>query len=204
MTAAIVPPAVSGWVQRIRMALRRHPLPAYLGGMWLRRHFTRAAGAVVWVEGFPAPRIRNLGVLVTQGCTLSAGTLLEVAPGARLALGKGVFLNRGVRITCESAITIGQRSVVGWDTVILDTDQHERAGMGDPLGPVVIEEDVWLGCRVIVLKGVTIGRGAVVAAGSVVVSDVPPDTLVAGQPARVIRTLPRGIPRRSLSGGRGR
>ena len=57
--------------------------------------------------------------------------------------------------------------------------------------PVIIKDKVWLGAKVIVLKGVTIGEGAVVGAGSVVVNDVPPWTLVAGNPARVIRALPR-------------
>jgi len=62
--------------------------------------------------------------------------------------------------------------------------------------PVIIKDKVWLGAKVIVLKGVTIGEGAVVGAGSVVVNDVPPWTLVAGNPARVIRALPseeRGV-----------
>jgi len=59
---------------------------------------------------------------------------------------------------------------------------------------VVIEDDVWLSARVIVLKGVTIGRGAVVAAGAVVTKDVAPHTLVGGVPAKLIRSLePRSL-----------
>ena len=56
--------------------------------------------------------------------------------------------------------------------------------------PIVIEDDAWIGMNCIILKGVTVGRGAVVGAGSVVTKDVPPWTLVAGNPARVIKELP--------------
>jgi maltose O-acetyltransferase len=54
--------------------------------------------------------------------------------------------------------------------------------------PVIIEDDVWIGINVILLPGLTVGRGAIVAAGSVVTKDVPPDAIVGGNPARVIRS----------------
>ncbi len=59
------------------------------------------------------------------------------------------------------------------------------------MAPIVIADKVWLGMNVTVLKGVTIGEGSVVAAGSIVTKNVPPWTLVAGNPARIIRELPR-------------
>lgn len=62
---------------------------------------------------------------------------------------------------------------------------------GVVMGPVRIEDHAWVGFNVIILKGVTIGEGAIVAAGSVVTKDVPAFTVVAGNPARVIRELPR-------------
>jgi maltose O-acetyltransferase len=73
----------------------------------------------------------------------------------------------------------------------MDSDFHglvER-DKPEPPAPIVIEDDVWLAVRCTVLKGVRIGRGAVVAAGAVVVSDVAPWTLVAGVPARPVKTL---------------
>jgi acetyltransferase-like isoleucine patch superfamily enzyme len=59
----------------------------------------------------------------------------------------------------------------------------------EDVAPVVIEEDVWIGTNCMVLKGVTIGRGAVIAAGAVVTKDVPPFTVAAGNPARVIKRI---------------
>jgi acetyltransferase-like isoleucine patch superfamily enzyme len=87
---------------------------------------------------------------------------------------------------------IGNNVAVGNYTLVMDTDFHAVGDHTKPgeCSPVVIEDDVWLGARVTVLKGVHIGRGAVVAAGAVVTRDVPPYTLVGGVPAKVIRTLP--------------
>jgi acetyltransferase-like isoleucine patch superfamily enzyme len=71
----------------------------------------------------------------------------------------------------------------------MDTDQHELPGAGLVVRPVAIEDRVWIGARAIILKGVTVGHDAVVAAGSVVTRDVPPRTVAAGVPARVVRRL---------------
>jgi maltose O-acetyltransferase len=76
---------------------------------------------------------------------------------------------------------------------MMDNDFHrlepERRDERPPSAPIVLEENVWLGVRAIVLRGVTVGAGSVVAAGSVVSRDVPPRVLVGGVPARVIRQL---------------
>jgi acetyltransferase-like isoleucine patch superfamily enzyme len=68
-------------------------------------------------------------------------------------------------------------------------DEYQRARDLNP-EPINIEEGVWLGARCIILPGVTVGRGAVVAAGAIVTKDVPPNKLVAGVPAKVIKSLP--------------
>jgi len=65
-----------------------------------------------------------------------------------------------------------------------------RVASGSPLSTVSVEDGAWIAARVTVLPGVTIGRGSVVAAGAVVTRDVPPNCLVAGVPARVLRELP--------------
>jgi maltose O-acetyltransferase len=67
--------------------------------------------------------------------------------------------------------------------------EPERRNEMPASAPIVLEENVWIGIRAIVLRGVTIGQGSVIGAGSVVVNDVPPRSLAAGVPARVIRTL---------------
>lgn len=116
---------------------------------------------------------------------------ISVAPQAKLELGNNVFLNQGVRIACSVDISIGNNVLVGDEAVILDNDYHGVAGSPAKTAPVRIEEDVWLGTRVIVLRGVTIGRGSVVGAGSVVTKSIPPFVFAAGVPAQVLKSLPQ-------------
>lgn len=189
MTGTAIPRGLR--VQRVRAALKRHPLRSYLAGLWLRRHFSRASGAVVLAGGWRSrPALGIRGYAGTDGCTLSPGVRIEVAPRGRLEIGKGTFLNEGARIACELAVTVGRDCQIGWDAIITDSDQHARAGLGEATRPVVLGDRVWVGARAVILKGVTVGDGAVIAAGSVVTRDVPANTLVAGQPARVVRELP--------------
>jgi acetyltransferase-like isoleucine patch superfamily enzyme len=81
---------------------------------------------------------------------------------------------------------IGERCSIGWDVWITDTDYH-RLNDGEDIAPVSIGDEVWIGAKSMILKGVTVGKGAVIAAGSVVTKDVPERALVAGNPATVIR-----------------
>lgn len=102
----------------------------------------------------------------------------------------------GTTIVADQRVQIGDRVQVGANATIVDTDFHpltpedRRADMyaGDS-APVTIGDDVFIGMQSIVLKGVTVGAGSVIGAGSVVASDVPPRSVVAGNPARVVRTL---------------
>ncbi len=78
---------------------------------------------------------------------------------------------------------------MSWDVQVLDTDFHTIVRDGSPqasVAPVRIGDHVWIGTRAVVLKGVTIGDGAVIAAGAVVTADVPTGAVVAGVPARVV------------------
>jgi len=115
---------------------------------------------------------------------------LEVGAGGVLRIGNHVFINTGSTISAKVEITIGDRVQIANGVSILDSDFHglEDRHSPPPAEPIRIEDDVWIATRAIVLKGVTIGRGAVVAAGAVVTSDVAPYTLVGGVPARLIRS----------------
>ena len=84
---------------------------------------------------------------------------------------------------------IGRGVKIGWDVVILDTDLHGHSGRPAVSTPVVIDDNVWIGCRALILKGVHIGKGAIVAAGAIVTSDVPPLAVVASPKAEVIFTV---------------
>jgi tetrahydrodipicolinate N-acetyltransferase len=121
---------------------------------------------------------------------LTRGTRVLLGPGARLEIGSEVLVNPNSTITCMSRITIGSNCAISWNTNIIDGNFHELivGGVSRPrVQPVSIGDNVWIGTGVIVLGGVRIGNGTVVAAGSVVCSDVPDGALVGGNPARIIR-----------------
>jgi acetyltransferase-like isoleucine patch superfamily enzyme len=119
---------------------------------------------------------------------------LNTHDGGRLEIGDRVFVNQGSAICAHAEVRIGNDCKIGHYALVFDCDFHELdhpthdGGHGRPL-PVVLEDGVWLGARVTVLKGVTIGRSSVIAAGSVVTRDVPPGVLAGGAPAQVIRPL---------------
>jgi acetyltransferase-like isoleucine patch superfamily enzyme len=108
------------------------------------------------------------------------------APGASVEIGDETYIGHRSEVSSLSKVSIGSRCAIGPDVVIRDNDEHWLEGRPMTI-PVAIGDDVWICGRAIVLKGVSIGDGAVVGAGAVVTSDVPPRTLVAGVPARVIR-----------------
>ena len=115
---------------------------------------------------------------------------ITAAPGARISIGDVTGFNFGVDIFASDSIEIGSRTMVGPLVVIHDTNFHP-VGEGDKtrVGPVKIGDDVWIGRGAIILPGVEIGRFSVIGAGSVVTKDVPPRTLVAGSPAKVVREI---------------
>ena len=119
--------------------------------------------------------------------------ICTIHPESLISIGEECGFSATV-ISAALSISIGSRVLCGANTTITDTDWHAlapegRAEASAAMAPVVIEDDVWLGTDVIVLKGVTIGRNTVVAAGSIVVKSLPPNVLAAGRPAKVLRTL---------------
>ena len=120
-----------------------------------------------------------------------APSLLAVFDGGRLEIGDGTMVNFGADISATKSVTIGRDCLIGTHVTILDNDFHDLVErLRRPEGkPVRVGDRVWMGNRVIVLPGMTIGDDAVIGAGSVVTSDVPPRTVVAGNPARVLRQI---------------
>lgn len=114
---------------------------------------------------------------------------IAVLPGGELTIGDGVFINQGARVVAGVLVSIGDNVHIGDDAIILDSDFHSVDGSSPVGAPIHLEENVWIASRAIVLKGVTIGRGSVVGAGSVVTRSIPPHSFAAGAPARVIRSL---------------
>ena len=109
--------------------------------------------------------------------------------GKNLTLGKDVFINLGCTFQDTGGITIGDGTLIGHGSTLTtlnhSVDPDRRADMTP--APIVIGRKVWLGASVTVVPGVTIGDGAIVGAGAVVTRDVPPNAVVAGVPAKLIR-----------------
>lgn len=131
----------------------------------------------------PDNRTRKVFFTMT-GVHIGEGT--NVTPGLIVNDGYSGLVSIGNRVSIATNVTLVADS--NPNNSLLVAEPHVRAHL-IKTAPVVIEDDVWLGTNAVVLPGVRVGRGAVVGAGAVVTRDVPPFTVVAGVPARAIRTL---------------
>lgn len=171
---------------RLRKRLSKHSVSEHLAGLWFSRKFTEH-GILVVTEAPPFPTVINRGgSLIAENCQFYSGVRIEIGPEGVLRVGNGTYINRNTLIVAEEQVTIGRDCKISWDVIIMDSDQHPLNSDVIINKPVVIEDRAWIGCRCIVLKGVTIGEGAIVAAGSVVTRDIPPRTIWGGTPARHI------------------
>lgn len=113
------------------------------------------------------------------------GCHINVGSGAKLTIKSG-YMNSGCWIACVKSISIGEDACISNDVVIRDNDAH-TIDSNPSVAPIIIGNHVWIGTRALILKGVTIGDGAIIAAGAVVTHDVPAHTLVGGVPAKIIK-----------------
>jgi acetyltransferase-like isoleucine patch superfamily enzyme len=132
------------------------------------------------------------------------GVHFDLGQGARTIIGDYCYFTNAV-LLCELEVRIGNYVVIGWNATIADSDFHPIAPAQriadaiacSPLGkgrvrppvlkqPVIIEDDVWIGPNATILKGVHIGAGAFIEAGSLVTRDVPPRVRVLGNPAQIV------------------
>jgi acetyltransferase-like isoleucine patch superfamily enzyme len=164
------------------------------------------------VQAARRSKIRRRSIRLLPGCTVRVGDrsillaqVLFDRDGASLSLGDRTFVGKSM-MAIASRVEIGNDVLIAWGCTIVDHDSHALCfsgrkndvsnwylGLKDwsrvEIEPVTIRDKVWIGLNVVILKGVTIGEGAVVAAASVVTKDVEPWTIVAGNPARVVREL---------------
>ncbi len=152
-------------------------------------------GVGVRVSGL-APKISNSGGRIFLGDDVIFDSkvtpiYLELTRDAVLRIGEQTYVNDGVWFGCTGAITVGARCLIGPGVRVFDNSYHGlyQRRVRPNVRPVKIEDDVWIATNAIILAGVTIGRGAVVGANSVVSHDVPPYTIVAGSPAKAISAL---------------
>lgn len=170
-------------------------LRAALCARWALRA-AELEGPRIRVWGSPRVVVEGRMLIGDRARFVSKPACLElfVARGATLSIGRSSFINHGTSIAALERVEIGESATIGPHCMILDNAFHRlepsRRQELPPSRPVVLEKNVWLGARVIVLPGVTIGENTVVAAGSVVTRDLPANILAAGVPARVLRSLP--------------
>lgn len=160
---------------------------------WYCRGLQR--GRLVSVNG--RPKIQNQGKVILGDRVRIWSTITQaklfIGSKGKLEIGNESRIN-GVHINASTNVYIGNNVRIAPYTIILDDDFHDvNDHFGDgKSAPVYVSDDVWIGTRAMILKGVKIGKGAVVAASAVVTKDVPPYTLVGGVPARIIRSLDKG------------
>ncbi|MCA9978846.1 MAG: acyltransferase [Anaerolineales bacterium] len=166
---------------------------AVLNAYWFFRNAELGKKVRLWGR----PEISNLGrLIIGERVRLNSKVAkLELATGfdGTLKIGAGTFINYGTSIGAMQHIEIGKDCNIGTYCILMDNDFHrlepERRQEMPESKPIVLEDNVWLGARVIVLRGVTIGAGSVVGANSIVTKNVPPRCLAVGMPAKVVRAL---------------
>ncbi|NVN94979.1 MAG: acyltransferase [Bacteroidetes bacterium] len=147
-------------------------------------------GKMVFTKG--KPQITNKGTLIIGSYnsiwSKISNTRLSAHPGGYLEIGNHNYIN-GAFISASSKVVLGNNIKIGPQTMIMDSDfhdtsDHNKEGLSSE---IIIEDNVWLGARSTVLKGVHIGKGAVIAIGAVVTKDVPANAIVGGIPAKIIK-----------------
>jgi len=175
---------------------------AWIGVSWMRTRYWKLLGMRVG-SGTRLPRIH---VTWPHQVSLGARCILEHdihfkydgarRPGHAIVVGDEVFLGTGCEFNCHLGIAIGNQCMIAAGCRFVDTD-HGFSDRTLPMiqqpttkGAIKIADDVWLGANVLVLKGVTIGRGAIVGAGAVVTKSIPEYEIWAGVPARKLGVRP--------------
>jgi maltose O-acetyltransferase len=146
--------------------------------------------------GINARVLRHFGATVGKNARINspliifnaAGDFRNLSIGDNCHIGADVFLDLANPVTIGNNVTISMRSSIITHFDVGDSRLKE-SGYGRKDGKVSLGDDVYLGCSVSVLHGVTIGRGVLVGANSLVINDVPPHSIAVGMPAKIIKTL---------------
>ena len=150
---------------------------------------------------------RPEGMVIGHGASVYNGTMFDVGPAGRVTIGQYAMVNEA-RIICDEEVSIGAYTLIAWNVVIMDTyglpidrrarrfelehfaaQKRRRFERHASTESVRIGANVWIGFDCCILPGATIGEGSVIGARSVVASDIPPFTIAAGNPARVVRAF---------------
>lgn len=136
--------------------------------------------------------LRWVGAQVGDGCIIA--THVHLVEPRKLEMRSRASVSPNAILDCRGTLFIGEATMIGIHAIVL-TSSHRfgrtdipMRDQGMSVWPVRIEDDVWIGARAVVLPGVTIGRGSIIAAGAVVTRDVPPYSIAGGVPAKVLRS----------------
>ena len=138
------------------------------------------------------PKIRELLDELFEGRLPSSSNIfppMEIDRAKCLSLGENVFINHGFTCMASGGVTIEDGVMIGPEAALI-TANHDFSDLTRlQFKPIVIKKGAWIGARAIILPGITVGEGAVVASGAVVTHDVPAKTIVGGNPARFIKNV---------------
>ena len=150
-----------------------------------RTYATRQKGSSIEIGAGCRFMSKDIGNLIglNHRCVLATGS-----KNAKLQIGEKCSFS-GVSIWCFDSVRLGNNVRVGANVTIMDGDAHQNDPRAGKNKAIEIEDNVWIGASVIVLKGVTIGTNSVIGAGSVVVKSIPSNVIAAGNPCRVIRSI---------------
>lgn len=120
---------------------------------------------------------------------IGKGTVIVINDNANLSIGDNTYFSGDSKVYAVNNIKIGKNCAISWGLTLIDSDFHTITApiKSTKTQPITIGDNVWIGCNCTILKGVTIGDGAVIASNSVIKKNVPPNTLVGGNPAKVIK-----------------
>jgi acetyltransferase-like isoleucine patch superfamily enzyme len=148
------------------------------------------------LEGNVLEALEQGRLTVGEGALFEPGVWITAPGSARVSIGEGTFLNRNVMVAAQQLVEVGAHCMLANGCFVTDAnhrfdDSHKPITWQgfDSKGPTRIGDNCWLGANVVVTSGVTIGERCVIGAGSVVTGDIPPYSIAAGAPARVLRAI---------------
>jgi acetyltransferase-like isoleucine patch superfamily enzyme len=155
----------------------------------LNMHKFESRDPIVIGKNVTIAKLRKRGRLTAErGVRIAHGCVLVVGVRGELSLGTRTIIGPRTRIMAATQVRIGSRCMISWNCSIFDSIGHrlwlEGQDEAEIEAPITIGDDVWIGPYSVIMKGVTIGNNCVIGAGSVVRRDVPPNTVVYGNPAR--------------------
>lgn len=194
-----------------RRLISFHKYPRYLVDIYIhvvlqrlwRFHGIILGKGIIWYGKPILSKVNGSSITIGEGCRICSRSnqtalgvnhpviLRTLQPGAKLEIGSGVRMS-GTTICAAKCVTIGNRCVIGANVTIVDTDFHSldpiiRSSLKDDMfasnKPVLLGDDVFIGGNSMILKGVKIGNGSIIGAGSIVSRSIPENTIVAGNPA---------------------